>query len=147
VQGIVSRNAAFALPIGNAARGSWYDALASLFGRCQGAIAGLSTDADLLIAKSLAREAGFLSVFEGRHDARNADRVRHHFRVWGNRHPAKLWLPGADAEPAQLAERLASLSYDMGSEWIEIEGDGVKHPDHPGYLTSWMFCPPNRNLG
>jgi hypothetical protein len=134
---------AVALQVGHMGQSS-LDELAALFGKREGRIAGMSTDAHLLIVKSLAREMGFLPIFEGRHDARRADRVRHRLRAKSDGRSIAISTRSNGLCPAELAEQLSHLCDDAAKGWVEVEADGPRSVDHPGYLTSWIFAPQRR---
>jgi hypothetical protein len=143
----LQRQGAATLSIGSSSAAIWHKALEALLSRREGRIAGLSTDADLLVARSCAREAGFLPIFEGRHDARGSERVAHFLRMRGAAHLFDGTMPSGGLRIGELALAVARLPWNAGADWIGVETEGPKSQDHPGYLTSWLFAPRENLIG
>jgi hypothetical protein len=137
----LQRRGAAALPIGSSSAVRWHDELGRLLARRDAKVAGLSSDADLLVAQACGRERGFVPIFEGRHDARGSERVAHLLRMRGDAHLFDGLSSRGELRPADLAETIARLRYGTGNDWISVEAEGPKSHDHPGYLTTWLLAP------
>jgi hypothetical protein len=139
---------ALAFPISGSSAGHWYGELAALLRRKRGRVAGFTSYADLLVARYCGRELGQRLIFEGSHDARGGDEVRHRYRLIGVGPLSELWrVPPKDhrelaAALARIGQRSATSSR-IERQSVEasslIETSGPKRPDHPGFLTSWLL--------
>jgi hypothetical protein len=135
------KNGAIEFSIGNCSAAIWYGRLGTLLRRRRGMVAGMSTYADLLIAKDCGREMGFQLVFEGVHDARGSDHVAHFYRTRAL-HLTHQFAGYSALMPSDLAECLIHIGTQGWQGWIGFEAIGPRRTDHPGYLTSWLLAPP-----
>ena len=132
---------ATAFPIQGCSSGCWYGELGERLRQRGSRVAGLTSYADLLIARSCGREMALRSLFEGTHDARGPDRVRHLYRISA---PAPFLSSLARGEaliPSGLADILTRIGDGGATGWSMVEAEGRRRSDHPGYLTSWLLGP------
>jgi hypothetical protein len=117
----------------------WYGSFAAHLREYGGRIAGMSTEADFLIARGCAREIGLLPLFEAAHDARGSHLVRHRLRFLRGAAPSL----GPDADPASptgLAALLMRIDGSGRGEATAADYVGPRSADHPGYLVSWLLA-------
>jgi hypothetical protein len=135
----LERRGAVAHPISFSA--AWHHELATVLAERGGMVAGMSTDADLFVAKSLCRDIGLCVVFEASHDARGSSRVTHLMRMRGDARHLNTSIVEGDLRPGQSATAMACSDFDMRHGWSEARAEGPRSQDHPGYLTSWLLAP------
>jgi hypothetical protein len=137
----LGRGGAIEFPIRGSSACHWYGELAALLGRHRGRVAGLSTYADLLIARSRGRELGLKPVFEGMHDARGTKLVAHRYRMSGAADLARKLARKPALQPSELGQFLNRIDGKGNEDWRTVEAAGPRSLDHPGFLTTWLLGP------
>ena len=107
-----------------------------------GSVAGLTTDSDFLVSRACGREVGLGVSYEGAHDSRELNCVKHRFQSCAYPHEIAAPLSNEDASWAEsLAQSLVRARWRNGTAifrapvWVETS----RSHDHPGYLTSWLL--------
>ncbi|HXX17860.1 MAG TPA: twin-arginine translocation signal domain-containing protein [Candidatus Acidoferrum sp.] len=141
----LARQGAIALPTSGDAAHLWYGALREQLALRDGNVAGMTTDADLLVSRGCGREMNMRMVYEGSHDCRTSDHLKHRLRGSGIEREVYAALLRADAP---WAEAIATaLQRPPAAEQIVQALAGLpivttpQSADHPGYLSSWLQAP------
>ena len=120
------------------ATGLWYGAPASLLRQSNGAVAGLTTHSDLVIARSCGRELGLRLVFERRY-ASLLDRTFVAGQDFARHHADAVGLL-AEALTRSVAGDYVAGDYVAG-DYGAIETDGPVATDRSGHLVAWLLMP------
>lgn len=135
----LERRGAIAHAIGFTA--AWHHEFATLLADRRGMVAGMSTDADFFVAKSLLYDSDLCVIFEAIHDARSSSRVTHLMRMRGEARHLDASIFEGDLQPGRLAAAMACSDFNTRHRWTEARAEGPRNQDHPGYLTSWLIAP------
>lgn len=141
----LARQGAVSFPTGGDAASVWYGALCAHLERFGGSVAGMTTDADLLVSRACGKELDLRMAYEGSHDCRASGRLKHRLRGSGVEREVYAALLRADAP---WAESIASaLDHPPLADQIVNAIAGAptvttpQSAGHPGYLTSWLLTP------
>lgn len=107
-------------------------------------IAGLTTDAALLLAEQLATAEGYQLTYKGTHKHVSTNQVEHELlldKEWYH----NIQAPLADAGstwPEIIAKLVPTLITDKaGVQTQKISSSGQRNLDSPGHLVSWILRP------
>lgn len=107
-------------------------------------VAGLTTDAALLLAEQLAGAEGYELAYKGVHKHLSGDQVEHRLllnNLWQTSIEQPLTDAGA-AWPEVIAKLMSSLVTDgAAAEERQISVPSKRHPASPGHLVSWILRP------
>jgi hypothetical protein len=121
----------------------WRGELGALFAAGGARVAGLTPHSDLFLSQSLARETGAKAAcgFEGWHDCRGSDTLRHTLEGGAATRGLAAALDAAGpAWATSLAERVAGAAA-VGKPTVAdaSSGNAPRPADHPGTLISWVI--------
>ncbi|HXX46304.1 MAG TPA: twin-arginine translocation signal domain-containing protein [Candidatus Acidoferrales bacterium] len=144
----LARQGAMLFPTGGDAARLWYGALRAHLARYGGGVAGMTTDCDLGVSRECGRELGMRIAYEGSHDGRTSNCLKHRLRGGDEANAVYAALLRADAPWAEsiatalarppLGERIINAI--AGTPTITTPASGA----HFGYLTSWLLTPLTR---
>lgn len=140
----LARQGAISFPTGGDAASLWYGAVRAHVQRYGGSVAGMTTDADLIVSRACGRELNLRAAYEGSHDCRASGRLKHRLRGSGVEREVYAALLRADAPWAEsianaldrppLTERIVNALAGVPTVTTHHQSAG-----HPGYLTSWLL--------
>ena len=123
----------------------WYGALRGHLARHGGCVAGMTTDSDLGVSRMCGRELGMRIAYEGSHDGRASDCLKHQLRGGDEANEVYAALLRGDGPWAvsiamvlgrpPLAEQIMKAIAPVPAVAT------VQSAGHPGYLTSWLLQP------
>jgi len=141
----LAQQGTIALPTGGDAARLWYGALREQLALRGGNVAGMTTDADLLVSCGCGREMNMRMAYEGFHDCRTSGRMKHDLRGKGEEREVYAALLRADAPWAEaLAEALMRVPASdragtQGPSMEQATATTSRGAGNPGYLTSWLL--------
>lgn len=149
----LNRHGARAFNVQPDAAALWYGPLHDHLAACGGGVAGLTTFSDSMLSQSFGRDLGLSLRYEGAHDSRSSDVLKHQLCAGGRVDEIAGALRGADSDWAEaLAGALArsdSISQ-VGRRRLAATLT-TRIGDHPGFLESWLLaekvpgCPSTRS--
>jgi len=107
-------------------------------------IAGLTTDAALLLADQLAAAEGYKLTYKGVHKHLSDDQIEHQLTL-GQQWQASIEKPLIEADsawPEVIASLMTTLVPD-NQPLVEhrLTATAKRHPNSPGHLVSWILQP------
>lgn len=121
----------------------WRGELGSIYGAGGARVAGLTPHSDLFLSLSLAKETGAKAAcgFEGWHDCRGSDTLRHTLEGGeGARGLAAELDAVGEAWASALAQRVSAAAAIGKATVADASTGGAPRPaDHPGTLISWVI--------
>ena len=121
----------------------WYGPLRAYFARYGGSVAGLTAQSDLVVSQSCGAELNLRLLYEGSHDCRASNALRHQLRVRGNGNEIAEALLHSNADWARsLADALGRAAWNNGG--VRSASPAIRtsrSDDHPGFLSSWVLGP------
>lgn len=144
----LARQGAVQFRVGGDAGRLWYGALRDHLSRVGGSVVGMTTDSDLGISRVCGRELGLRIAYEGSHDGRTSNCLKHGLRGGDEANAVYAALLRADELWAESIA-IALARPPLGNRIIHaIAGPPTLTTSpsacHPGYLTSWLLSPPDR---
>jgi hypothetical protein len=139
---MLARNGARAFNVQPDAAALWYGPLRDHLATCGGCVAGLTTFSDSMLSQSCGRDLGLSLRYEGAHDSRGSDALKHQLRASAGVDEIAGALRGADADWAEaLAAALArSTSISRAGRRRSAIALATRVGDHPGFLQSWLLA-------
>jgi hypothetical protein len=144
----LARQGTVLFPTGGDAARLWYGALRAHLGRYGGGVAGMATDSDLGVSRECGRELAMRIAYEGSHDGRTSNCLKHRLRGDDEANAVYTALLRADGPWAEsiamalarppLGERIINAI--AGSPTVTTSPS----TGHPGYLTSWLLSDSQR---
>jgi len=121
----------------------WYGPLRDHLASCGGCVAGLTTFSDSMLSQSFGRDLGLSLRYEGAHDSRGSDVLKHELRAGAKVDEIAGALRGADSDWAEalagvLVRSSAILRTGRRRSAITLSASVA---DHPGFLQSWLLAP------
>ncbi len=149
----LARKGAVAFDVQPDAAALWYGPLRDHLAACGGSVAGLTTFSDSMLSQSFGRDFGLSLRYEGAHDSRGSDVLRHQLRASAKVDEIAGALRGEDPDwPEALAGALArSNSISRAGRRRLAIALTTRVGDHPGFLQSWLLvermpgCPSTRS--
>jgi hypothetical protein len=137
----LSRNGARGFNVQPDAAAVWYGPLRDHLLACGGCVAGLTTFSDSMLSQSFGRNFGLSLRYEGVHDSRGSDVLKHQLRASAKLDEIAAALRGADSDWAEaLASALArSSSISRPGRRLAVALT-TRIGDHPGFLESWLLA-------
>ncbi len=138
----LSRNGARAFDVHPDAAALWYGPLRDRLVVCGGCVAGLTTFSDSMLSQSFGRDYGLSLRYEGAHDSRGSDVLKHQLRAGAKVDEIAGALREADSDWAEaLAGALArSDSISRAGRLQFAVAFTTRVGDHPGFLHSWFLA-------
>ena len=123
----------------------WYGALRAHLARYGGSVAGMTTDCDLGVSRVCGRELGMRIAYEGSHDGRASDCLKHRLCGGGDANEVYAALLRDDAPWAESIARVLGrppLTERIIDAIARVPTVATApSAGHPGYLTSWLLQP------
>ncbi len=139
--GALARNGAMAFNVQPDAAALWYGPLRDHLVARGGCVAGLTTFSDSMLSQSFGRDFGLSPRYEGAHDSRGSDVLKHQLRAGAGVDEIAGALREADSDWAEaLAVALArSNSIARAGRRRLAVAFTTRVGDHPGFLQSWLL--------
>ncbi len=138
----LARNGAVTFNVQPDAAALWYGPLCDHLVACGGCVAGLTTFSDSMLSQSFGRDFGLALRYEGAHDSRGSDVLKHQLRAGAQVDEIAGALRGADSDwveaLAGALPRSTSISLD-GRRRLAVALT-ARVGDHPGFLQSWLLA-------
>jgi len=141
----LAREGAMAVATGGDAARLWYGALREQSALRDGNVAGMTTDADLVVSRGCSRELNMRMAYEGSHDCRMLDHLKHCLRGSGIEREVYAALLRADAPWAEsIAKALMRVPASdragrQGPFMVQATATTSPGAGNAGYLTSWLL--------